>query len=100
MSESSSRDGVDPKLMVAYGDPFDHPSVYVGPRKDDGPIVETFHYGDGKWMVSFVYKKDSKDAERGKAVTETNTEDRGGKKSRMAAGEPVIDGGGSIVTGD
>lgn len=85
MAENEARDGIEPKLMVAYGDPFDHPNVYVGPRKDDGEVVETFHYGDGKWMVSFIYTKDTKVSERAGAQTktQTNSEDKGGKKIEL-----------------
>lgn len=83
---SGNSEGIDPKLMVAYGDIYDHPSVYVGPRKDDGPVVATFHYGDGKWVVSFVYRKDTKKSERAGAQTksETNAEDKGGKKVTLS----------------
>lgn len=103
---SSGSTYVDPKLMVAYGDIYDHPSVYVGPRKDDGPVVATFHYGDGKWVVHFIYKKDSKASERAGAQTksETNTEDKGGKKTPLSykdssgMASPVPPGGSPIIT--
>lgn len=70
----------DEKPVVAYSEVYDGKKVYVGPRKDDGAVVETFHYGDGKWVVSFVYSKDSKTSENSSSQSKTNTEDKGGKQ--------------------
>lgn len=70
----------DEKPVVAYSEVYDDKKVYVGPRKDDGDVVETFHYGDGKWVVSFAYSKDSKVAENNTARSKTNCEDKGGEQ--------------------
>lgn len=78
MSESSKNSPV-----VAYCDPYseDGKTVYIGKRKDDGEVVATFNYGDGKWVISFVYTKSGKDKEGGGTSNQgkTNSEDRGGE---------------------
>lgn len=73
--------------VVAYCDPFSDggKTVYIGKRKDDGAVVETFHYGDGKWLISFIYTKDDKAAERAGTSNQgkANTEDKGGSPSEF-----------------
>lgn len=73
--------------VVAYCDPFSDggKKVYIGKRKDDGAVVDTFHYGDGKWLVSFVYTNDDKAVEGAGSSNQgkTNTEDKGGKPTEF-----------------
>lgn len=69
--------------VVAYCDPYSDGgnTVYIGKRKDDGEVVDTFHYGDGKWVISFVYMKDGKGSERAGSSNQSKTlgEDRKGE---------------------
>lgn len=52
-------------------------TVYVGPRKLDDSPQATFNYGDGKYVIKFLYKKDDKKGERGqKAGEKEATEDK------------------------
>lgn len=78
-----SEDNVKDSPVVAYCDPYSQggKTVYIGKRKDDGPVVDTFYYGDGKWIISFMYVKSAKDIEGGGSSNQgkTNGEDKGGE---------------------
>ena len=105
MAETTSTPASDPVLnmsapSVLYAKIYEKNKVYLGPRKIDDSPQATFNYGDGKYIMSFHYKKDSKAAERGgNSQSVTNPEDKS-KSKGMLNGVPAIDGGGSIVTGD
>ena len=54
-----------PIIVSAKADQGDGKTVYIGPRKVDEAPQATFHYGDGKWLMSFTYTKSSKATARG-----------------------------------
>lgn len=88
---------------VAYADIYKPNTIVVTERKLNGASQGTFHYGKGETVVSFKYIKDGKAATRGgdsNSASSNQRDKKGQKKNLMAQGEPVIDGGGSIVTGD
>jgi hypothetical protein len=89
---------------VVYSELTKPNTVYLGPRKLDDPPQATFNYGDGKYVIKFLYKKDGKVGERAASTGESEyPEDKKDVlKMKYATGnrEPSIDGGGSIVTGD
>ena len=50
---------------VVYADIYKKDTIVVTPRKIDGEVVATFHYGKGETVVAFKYMKDGKASENG-----------------------------------
>jgi hypothetical protein len=72
---------------VIYADIYKKDTIVVTPRKVDGDVLATFHYGKGENVIMFKYKLDGKASERGgdSCVTKDNSVDSKGKEKGGSA---------------
>lgn len=50
---------------IAYADIYKKNTVYIGPRKVDDEAQAEFTFGDGSYVVHFLYRKSTQDMKRG-----------------------------------
>lgn len=50
---------------IAYADIYKKNTVYIGPRKLDDEAQAEFTFGDGTYVVHFLYRKSTQDMKRG-----------------------------------